>query len=130
LQKEWTLAELDTWLCTYRDIIIQSKKNTAIEKKKRAKRRKNREHALNAMRKRQKTHTNSHRRIYQTRQHRKRQETINTLINTLESDSDNIISSEVSSDDNTESDTSSIYGTEDDSIKSGGLHSLDSNDIT
>ena len=34
LHKEWTLAELDTWLCTYRNIIIQSKKNAIIEKEK------------------------------------------------------------------------------------------------
>ena len=131
LHKEWILAELDTWLCTYRDIILQSKKQTATEKKKRAKRRKNREiYALNAIRNKQTTNTNSPRRIYQTRQQRKWQETINALIDTIESDSDSITSSEVNSGGNNDSDTSSIsqYGEEDDSLKSGGLHSLD--DIT
>ena len=59
---------------------------------------------------------------------RKQQETINTLINTLESDSDTITSSEVSSDDNTESEASN--GSDDDSIKSGELHRLDSTDVT
>ena len=53
-----------------------------------------------------------------------------SLIDTIESDSDSITSSEVSSDDDTESDTFSIYGTEDDSTKSGDLHSLDNTDIT
>ena len=55
---------------------------------------------------------------------------MNTLINTIESDSDSLTSSEVSSGGNTDSDTPSIsqYGEEDDSLKSGGLHSLD--DIT
>ena len=54
------------------------------------------------------------------------------VINTIESDSDSITSSEVSSDENTDSDTSSRlqYGEGDDSIKSGGLHSLDNTDIT
>jgi len=65
------------------------------------------------------TRNNSQQRIYQTRQQRKQQETINTLINTLEPDSDTITSSEVSSDDNTESESSN--GTEEDLIQSGGL---------
>ena len=53
-------------------------------------------------------------------------------MNTIESDSDSITSSEVSSGGNTDSDTSSRshYGEDDDSIKSGGLHSLDNTDIT
>ena len=55
------------WLCKYRAIIIQSKKQAAIEKNKRAKRKKNREKALKAIKNNQNTHTNIPRRIYQTR---------------------------------------------------------------
>ena len=41
IHKESTVAELDAWLCMYRAIIIQSKKQAAQEKKQREKRRKN-----------------------------------------------------------------------------------------
>jgi len=80
LYKENTLAELDTWLYTYRALIIQSKTQAAIEPKKRAKKKKNREQALKAATKSNKTtNTNNPRRTYQTRQQRKRQETTNTI---------------------------------------------------
>ena len=76
--------------------------------------------------------THSPTRRYQTRQQRKRQETHNTIITTIESDSDSTTSSEVSSDGDSDSYTSSIsqFGEEDDSIYTEGSNSLDNTDIT
>ena len=68
LHKVSTLTQLDTWLCTYRMIIQQSKTQAASNNKEKAK-------AIKAAKSNMTNITNSPPRRYQTRQQRLRQET-------------------------------------------------------
>jgi len=65
LHKESTLTHLDTWLCTYQTIILQSKTQAASNKKEKAK-------ALKAAESNMTNITNSPPHRYQTRQDKTR----------------------------------------------------------
>lgn len=116
LYRESTLHQLDTWLCTYRTIILQSKTQAAHNKKEKEK-------AIKASKTNITNITNSPPRRYQTRQERRRQATQTLNTHNIESNSDTSTSSEVSSSGDSDSSSSDSYysGEEEDSkYYSGG----------
>ena len=126
LHKESTLTQLDTWLCTYRTIILQSKTQAASNKKEKAK-------AIKAAKSNMTNITNSPPRRYRTRQERRRQATQSLNTHNIESNSDTSTSSEVSSSEDSDSSSSISYysGEEDDSnYHSEGSFSLGSYNVT